>query len=77
MSIGTGRSVSNVYDLPGRMTVSNLNAPKECRFIHSPNGALLAVAALNVPDRNRTCTCDTASRLTRGIALHERDIDDA
>ncbi len=64
MNMGNGGTVSNTFDLNGRLTAANPGATMERNFTYDANGHLLTVTAANTPWVNRTFAYDALNRLT-------------
>ncbi len=64
MNMGNGGTVSNTFDLNGRLTAANPGATMERDFTYDANGHLLTVTAANTPWVNRTFAYDGLNRLT-------------
>ncbi len=64
MNMGNGGTVSNTFDLNGRLTIANPGATMERDFTYDANGHLLTVTAAKTPWVNRTFAYDGLNRLT-------------
>ncbi len=64
MNMGNGGTVSNTFDLNGRLTAANPGATMERDFTYDANGHLLTVTAAKTPWVNRTFAYDGLNRLT-------------
>jgi YD repeat-containing protein len=63
MDAGNGGSISNVFDLNGRLSTSNTGAARERQYTYYAGGSLQSITASGTPWQNRTYTYDPLNRL--------------